>query len=147
MIYLVIMFGGPLWYSTEISSSNPHFERYVKAFKEWEQRNPSGEMTKDGRYPRHPALSNLKPTSMKLVYRMLHLDPTKRITIQEALNDKWVQSIEICNVDGGAGCGTNEIDAGCKNVSRQVVKCGVNRLHQHLPSSSLSKVPFGKDYD
>ena len=144
MIYLVIMFGGPLWYSTEISATNPHFERYVKAFKAWEEINPSGDMTKDGPFPRHPAFHRLKPTSMKLAYRMLHLDPNKRITVQEALDDKWVQSIEICNVDLGIGCTSTQIDAGCKDVSRQVLRCGVHRLHQHLPTTTGK--PFGREY-
>jgi len=144
MIYLVIMFGGPLWYSTEMNN-NPHFERYVKSFQEWQEENPDGEMRIDGTFPRHPALRSLKPSAMKLAYRMLHLDPSKRITIQEALNDKWVQQIETCNVDGNMGCGDRQVDAGCKSACRQVVKAGVHRLHHHLPPQ-FGKT-FGKDYD
>jgi serine/threonine protein kinase len=82
---------------------------------------------------------------MKLIYRMLHLDPSKRITMQEALSDKWVQSIEVCNVDGGRGCEGSEIDAGCKAAAKQVVKAGVHRLHHHLPG--IDAKPFGKGYD
>lgn len=147
-IYMVISFGGPLWYSTE--PSNPHFAKYVQAFRNWETQHPDGIMHKNGTFPRHPAFSNLnKPSAMKLAYRMFHLDPAKRITIQEALNDPWVQGIEVCAVDeapctpgGSPGKG---LDAGCKTACRQATKSGVRRLHHHLPSKI--QMPFGKDYD
>ncbi|KAI5791836.1 kinase-like domain-containing protein [Geopyxis carbonaria] len=144
MIYLVIIFGGPLWYSTE-ANNNPHFERYVKYFREWEDIHPGSEMKKDGTFPRHPVFLNLKPSAMKLAYRMLHLDPAKRITIKEALNDKWVQSIEICNVDAQAEMGDGKVDAGCKAACKQAGRAGVQRLHRHLPPKAGNT--FGKDYD
>lgn len=145
MIYLVIIFSGPLWYSTELTSQNTHFKRYVEVFREWQAQNPSGEMTKDGSYPRHPVFSSLKPAAMKLIYRMLHLDPSKRITIQEALSDRWTQSLEVCNVEIGRGCTAMEVDASCKASSKQVVKAGVHRLHHHLPPN-VGKL-YGRDYD
>ncbi|KAF8248159.1 kinase-like protein [Wilcoxina mikolae CBS 423.85] len=145
MIYMVIVFGGPLWYSTEVSPNNPHFAKYIECFKRWEERNPGADMKRDNSYPRHPVFASLKLSAMKLIYRMLHLDPSKRITVQEALSDKWVQSIEVCNVDGGRGCEGSEIDAGCKAAAKQVVKAGVHRLHHHLPG--IDAKPFGKGYD
>ncbi|KAF8543240.1 kinase-like domain-containing protein [Trichophaea hybrida] len=145
MIYMVIVFGGPLWYSTEVSPNNPHFAKYIECFKRWEERNPVADMKRDNSYPRHPVFASLKPSAMKLIYRMLHLDPSKRITVQEALSDKWIQSIEVCNVDGGRECGGSEIDAGCKAAAKQVVKAGIHRLHHHLPG--IDAKPFGKGYD
>jgi len=145
MIYLVIIFSGPLWYSTELTDNNTHFKRYVEAFRKWEERNPSGEMTKDGPYPRHPVFASMKPAAMKLIYRMLHLDPSKRITIQEALSDRWVQTLEVCNVEIGRGCTAKEVDAGCKSACKQVAKAGVHRLHHHLPPN-VGKL-YGREYD
>jgi serine/threonine protein kinase len=146
MIYLVIIFSGPLWYSTELNSQNVHFKRYVECFKEWQQSNPSGEMTRDGPYPRHPVFFGLKPAAMKLMYRMLHLDPSKRITIQEALSDRWVHSLESCNVDDASEC-DKVVDAGCKAVSKQVAKAGVHRLHNHLPPHTMNVKLLGREYD
>jgi protein-serine/threonine kinase len=146
MIYLVIIFSGPLWYSTELNSQNVHFKRYVECFKEWQQSNPSGEMTRDGPYPRHPVFFGLKPAAMKLMYRMLHLDPSKRITIQDALSDRWVHSLESCNVDDASEC-DKVVDAGCKAASKQVAKAGVHRLHNHLPPHTTNVKLLGREYD
>lgn len=146
MIYMVIVFGGPLWYSTEHSRDNPNFARYLDCFRKWEEQNPGADMKRDNSYPKHNVFSSLKLSAMKLMYRMLHLDPTKRITMQEALADNWVQSIEVCNVDRGGGCGAwGGIDAGCKTAAKQVLKAGVHRLHHHLPGTDAK--PFGKGYD
>lgn len=60
------------------------------------------------------------------------------------MNDKWVQSIEICNVDEQQSLGNSEVDAGCKAACRQAGKAGVRRLHHHLPVKAGT--PFGKDY-
>ncbi|KAI5795909.1 kinase-like domain-containing protein [Pyronema domesticum] len=145
MIYMCIFFGGPLWYSTE--SKSDHFNKYIQCFKKWEELHPNADMKKDNSYPRHPVFSQLKPSVMKLMYRMMHIDPEKRITIQEAIEDPWVKGIEVCNVDDGRHCASSSsIDAGCKEVSKQVAKAGVNRLHHHLPTAELPKLA-GKAYE
>ncbi|TGZ78247.1 Pkinase-domain-containing protein [Ascodesmis nigricans] len=148
-IFFVIQLGGPLWYSTEPTSEQ--FVKYVKCFRAWEKDHPDGEMTKSGTFPRHPAFQTLnKIAARKLVYRMLHLNPDKRITIHEALNDPWVQGIEVCAVDPPAGCpaGTfpQAVDAGCKGACKQATKSGVRRLHHHLPPR-IDKLYFGKEFD
>ena len=146
MIYFVIVFSGPLWYSTAREPANKQFLHYITCFEEWQKKNPSGEMTRDGPYPRHPVFALLKPSAKKLMYRMLHLDPKKRITIQDALDDKWIQSIEVCCVsDETSGCVDGKLDAGCKSASRQVARAGVHRLHHHLPPASLKL--YGREYD
>lgn len=145
MIYFVIIFGGPLWYSTE-STNNPHFDRYIEHFNKWLAKNPDGELRREGRFPRHPVFYNLKPSAMKLTYRMMHLDPAKRITIKEALEDPWVQQIEICNVDDELMRGDSEVDAGSKTAIRQASKAGIRRLHHHLPPKANGQSPFGREY-
>ncbi|KAH0604730.1 uncharacterized protein H6S33_006398 [Morchella sextelata] len=142
MVYFVLAFGGPLWHKANVSDS-PQYGKYVESFEKWTVRHPDAEMTKDGTYPRHYVLASLKPATKRLLFQMMHLDPTKRITIQEALADRWVQSIECCNVDDHNDPLFKHVDAGSKSACKQAGKVGVHRLHVHLPPQTGT--PFGRE--
>ncbi|RPB10489.1 Pkinase-domain-containing protein [Morchella conica CCBAS932] len=142
MVYFVLAFGGPLWHKANVNDS-PQYGKYVESFEKWTARHPDAEMTKDGTYPRHYVLASLKPATKRLLFQMMHLDPTKRITIQEALADRWVQSIECCNVDDHNDPLFKHVDAGSKSACKQAGKVGVHRLHVHLPIQTGT--PFGRE--
>jgi protein-serine/threonine kinase len=141
MVYVVLIFGGPLWHKA--STSEPQYAKFVECFNRWLERNPSGEITKEGEYPRFFPFGQLKTPTKRILYQMFHLDPSKRITIQEALSDRWVQSIECCNVDEHTDQNANQVDACSKSACKQAGKVGVHRLHLHLPIQTGST--FGRE--
>jgi protein-serine/threonine kinase len=145
MINFVITYGGPLWYKAENTTENPNFQKYVNSFKTWWAAHPDGEMTKGGEYPHYRPFDMLAGGARKLMYRMMHLDPSKRCTIQEALADKWVQSIECCMVDKHNDFNERKVDASCKGACNRANSVGVHRMHQHLPIHMGT--PFGRGYD
>ncbi|RPB05224.1 kinase-like protein [Choiromyces venosus 120613-1] len=143
MVFFVLSFGGPLWKNANATES-PHYVKYLECFNRWLERNPSGEMTKDGDYPKFFPFCQFKPATKRLLYRMMHLDPSKRITAQEALADRWAQGIECCNVDDHTDPNVKQVDAGSRSACKQAGKVGVHRLHVHLPIQTATT--FGREY-
>ncbi|PWW74113.1 Pkinase-domain-containing protein [Tuber magnatum] len=143
MVFFVLSFGGPLWNKANVADS-PQYVKYVECFNKWLARNLSGEMAKDGDYPKFVPFCQFKPATKRLLYRMMHLDPSKRITSQEALADRWVQSIECCNVDDHTDPNVKQVDAGSKSACKQAGRVGVHRLHVHLPIHTGTT--FGREY-
>ena len=87
-----------------------------------------------------PVFSTLtKPVLRSLLLRMMHPDPVKRISIQDAVKDRWVKQIDCCCADE-YGKELGAIDAtsntSCKLASKMVIK----KCHHHLPQKE-SKVP------
>lgn len=75
-------------------SSDPTFSAYTAAY----QPNPNtigGSMP--GPHPTPPPLNNLVPRECRNVIKhMLDPDPKTRWTIDEALKDKWLESVKVC---------------------------------------------------
>ena len=75
-------------------SSDPTFSAYTAAYSP----NPNtigGSMP--GPHPTPPPLNNLVPRECRNVIKhMLDPDPKTRWTIDEALKDKWMESINVC---------------------------------------------------
>lgn len=138
----MLQFGGPLWY--DCTDNSPQFASYVEHFNKWLLTHPDGDMSATPEFPSHPIFKKLRFSARKLIYRMMHLDPSKRITIEEALNDPWVKSLEVCN-PGDEQSEEQVMDASCKTSAVQADKMGVHRLHMHLPLR-LGRT-FGRDYD
>lgn len=66
--------------------------------------------------------------------RMLHPDPSKRITIHDALNDRWVKSIESCCKDPKELENVvTSIDVADKGSSKLAGKMIIQKMHNHLP--------------
>ncbi len=59
--------------------------------------------------------------------KMLHPDPDRRCTIKDALNDRWVRTIECCSREGA------EPVPGIIDVSKTGCKMKVQPRHDHLP--------------
>lgn len=71
----------------------------------------------------------------RLLLRMLHPDPNKRITIHEALNDRWLKSsVECCVRDSSETENVvTSIDVADKDSARLAGKMIVQKMHNHLP--------------
>jgi hypothetical protein len=60
------------------------------------------------------------PAIKRLMLKMLYPSPDRRISIQDAISDRWVKTVDCCSVED-YGTKENAIDAaGRKSVSWQI---------------------------
>lgn len=72
-------------------STDSSFSAYLHAY------HPKHALAEGERHPTPPPLNNLAPRECRTVIKhMLDPDPRTRWSIDEALKDKWLQSIELC---------------------------------------------------
>lgn len=97
MVCLAIFFKGTLW-----SSPDPNDRSYAQFVEGWEKftKETTGEVSCSNLPSCGGGFDFLPNKPLKrLIFRMLNPDPAKRITIHEALNDRWVKGIECCCPD------------------------------------------------
>lgn len=97
MVCLAIFFKGTLW-----SSPDPNDPPYARFLEGWEKfsKETTGEISCSNMPSCGEGFDFIPKKPLKrLIFRMLNPDPTKRITINEALNDRWVKGIECCCPD------------------------------------------------
>lgn len=108
---------------------------------EFLQQKQDGMIT-DTEYPLcGPIFSALPKESLRrLVLRMLHPDPEKRISIHDILSDRWMNRIECCCPDPkDMGKTVNSIDAAGKGSGKLAVQMRVHKVHNHLPPEKREK--------
>lgn len=144
IIFFVLMYGGFPW--TKATLDTPMYLDFVNRYNQWlDEHNDTDRVAEDGYdVPATRSFSKFKKPQQRLMYRMTHPDPTKRITIQQAIDDKWVQSIECCTLDEHQDYSPGVIDATAKDACRTAGKCGVKKMHNHLPPPKRS-LP-GREY-
>lgn len=72
-----------------------------------------------------------KPVLRRLLLRMLHPNPAERLTIDGALNDRWVRSIECCCLDPEYLPRTLEYSDAMRTDSQ--IACQTTLKHNHFP--------------
>ncbi|KAI9883207.1 MAG: hypothetical protein M1823_005033 [Watsoniomyces obsoletus] len=153
LAYITMRFRGSPWPSAD--RSYPQHEKFLKGWEAFYEKHPDRLITDDSGLPRCGELFiNIEPVALRrLILRMMHPMPEKRIGIHDALNDRWVKTIECCspeeyedgggNVNGGGAGG----GGGGGNVTRVAtfdvcdkrsckkagMKGGIRKLHNHLP--------------
>ena len=149
IIMLCMCVGGYTWNRAERGTGNAHFDNHCSAYDRWMSKHPEAEgIISENSYPRVKLLDlAVNPPALKrILLQMLNPDPTKRITIQEVLQNRFVKNIECCqlpNYDDPALV----IDATKKNgnIGNKIF------CHSHLPpktkgTHSLGKMPGQAGY-
>lgn len=97
MVCLALFFKGTPWRSADLKERP--YAQFVEGWEKFE-RETSGEITCSNLPWCGEAFDFIPKKPLKrLIFRMANPDPAKRITIHEALNDRWVQGIECCCPD------------------------------------------------
>ncbi|KAH4213364.1 hypothetical protein HBI95_026400 [Parastagonospora nodorum] len=97
VVYLTMTFGGCPW-----QAAKPEFEYYARFKKGWDQwlvEHPDGEIVDgpDGHPKCGKLFSLIEPPSIKrLVLKMLHPIPSKRITIRDVMRSACIRNINCC---------------------------------------------------
>jgi protein-serine/threonine kinase len=97
VVYLTMTFGGCPW-----QAAKPEFEYYARFKKGWDQwlvQHPDGEIVDgpDGHPKCGKLFSLIEPPSIKrLILKMLHPIPSKRITIRDVMRTACIRNINCC---------------------------------------------------
>ncbi len=128
-------FRGSPWPAAE--RTYPQHDKFMRGWEVFMAQNPDGLITDDRCLPKCGELfASLDPIALRrLILRMMHPVPEKRISIADALNDRWVKAIECCgrDEDDGADANRTTIDATDRRSCKRNAKCGFRKMHNHLP--------------
>ena len=146
MIHMV--FGGAIWQRAE--PGHEHYDKLVAGWAKWQKKNPEADATiSENNYPRCAALDfGISPPALRrIIMQMLNPDPSKRVTITEVANNRWIKGIECCQME------SYDDPALLIDASRKDSQGGLKKIfcHSHLPpktmgSHSLGKMPGSAGY-
>jgi protein-serine/threonine kinase len=133
IVFLTMWHGGTPWPAAE--RKHPFYEKFASGWDKFFAEHPDGLVTDDAHPKVGPIISTLPSPGMKrLLLQMLHLDPEKRISIQQAINDRWVKTIDCCCLDEERVKNkVGAIDAAGKKGCLMAKKMVVKKCHNHLP--------------
>lgn len=130
--YVTMQFGGPPWHSAK--EDQPNYARFLDGWERWLTEHPDGEIkNEEGGWPKCGSLfSNVDPPPLRrLLLKMLHPDPEKRITVREVLTGSFLKGTECCSPESyedKVDCGF-DASKGMKGLS----KANVLPKHNHIP--------------
>ena len=132
ILYVTLCRIGNPWQSASKSEVNyAIFLEGWQAFLEQFQDSPIDENT----YPQCGAIFNALPSQSqrRCILKMLHPDPNKRCSIQDALNDRWVRGIDCCSPEAIGATLSNGIDVSKMECHKVAARMKVQAKHDHLP--------------
>lgn len=132
--------GNP-WPAADKNHPHENFSKFLAGWEKFSTTHPDG-LIIDTELPScGPVFSNLtKPVLKSLLLRMMHPDPIKRISIQDAVKDRWVKQIDCCCADEYGTETLGAIDATSKTSCKLASKMIIKKCHHHLPQKE-SKIP------
>ncbi|KAK2592645.1 hypothetical protein QQS21_009644 [Conoideocrella luteorostrata] len=148
MIYLT--FGGAIWSRAE--RGNLHYDKLVKGWEKWYGKHPECDACiTDTDYPNCYAMDvGVNPPALRrILLQMLNPDPSKRITMADVVNNRWMKNVECCQLesydDQAQLIDATKKDGGNKGSAKKIF------CHSHLPpkpsgSHSLGKMPGQPGY-
>ncbi|KAK2750423.1 hypothetical protein FQN57_003903 [Myotisia sp. PD_48] len=135
IVYLTLHFRGNIWPAAEKKHLN--YAKFSDGWTRWLSNNPDREICEEEKLPScGAAFKLLNNSSLKrLLLRMLHPEPAKRITIHDILADRYFKIIECCSPDPSRDRSkiVQSIDAAGKGSCRMANKMVVQKIHHHFP--------------
>lgn len=151
VVMLHLIFGGALWTKAELNKGQEQYEGIVTGWTKWNNKHPDGGVITETDYPHVKAFDYMvnPPALRRLLIGMLNPDPARRTTIAEAAGNRWMKTVECCQVDSFEDP-TAIIDATKKGSCRS--KSSKVAVHNHLPEKShplhhLVRLPGSTDMD
>ncbi|KAK7754566.1 hypothetical protein SLS62_003348 [Diatrype stigma] len=131
IVLIYLTFSACLWEKAEVGSSMS-FDQLVSGWTKLEAKRVEDPEGLRDAYPKIAAFEfALRPASLKrLVLQMLHPDAKKRITMNEVVNNRWMKTVECCQLESYEDP-TMFIDASKKNAMQSAT--GKIFCHNHLP--------------
>jgi protein-serine/threonine kinase len=131
ILYLTLFHGGNVWQKAD--RSDPQYQKFAEGWDEFLAKFPDIPVDENN-YPNCGHFISALPNAgqRRLILKMLHPIPERRITAREALKDRVVKNIECCVVeeDPDAPMG---IDFASKEGCKMAAKMRVQKKHNHQP--------------
>ncbi|CAO2652198.1 Nn.00g004810.m01.CDS01 [Neocucurbitaria sp. VM-36] len=138
IVYLTMTFGGCPWQAAKTEFE--YYARFKKGWNQWLEEHPDGQIVDgpDGHPKCGKLFSLIEPPSIKrLILKMLHPIPSKRIMIREVLKTACIKNIGCCcpeTYDDPKVC----FDA--SKASSAKIAATKKYLHHHIPPKPENKV-------
>lgn len=136
MVYIHMTYGGSPW--TQAASGQPQYDTFLNGWNKFLAKHPDGLLIDGpGGVPTCGPIFNAErfgsPAMKRLILKMLHPIPEKRITIHEVLVGPTVRSIECCSPESyeNSTCCVDAKSGKKKNADGKVATKKV--LHNHVP--------------
>jgi len=145
IVCLALNFRGMPWECAD--TKDPNYAKFIAGWDDFMKTKPDGIVT-ETQYPSCGKIFSIlyKEALRRLLLRMLHPDPEKRITIHEALNDRWVKTIECCCPEPNElSKAVTSIDAAGKGSCKLAGKMVVQKMHNHVPPEKKRMPPHRFD--
>jgi protein-serine/threonine kinase len=141
MIYLI--FGGAIWHRAE-PGTNKVYDNLCRGWDRWYSKHPDPDACiTDSDYPHCEAMDIAvsPPALRRLMLQMLNPDPSKRIGINEVINNRWMKNVECCQLESYDDP-AKFIDASKKDATWN----GPKKIfcHTHIPPKSTGSHSLGK---
>lgn len=138
IIMVNLIFGGNLW--SKASPKDPNYLPLLKGWDDWDEKHLDAvEPPSEGDYPHVLAFDRcIKPPALRrLLLRMLNPDPSKRVTMADVVNNRWLRNVECCQLESYED--PPPIDASKKDA----MMAGSRKIfcHNHLPPAPTSGAP------
>ncbi|KAL1604925.1 hypothetical protein SLS60_004466 [Paraconiothyrium brasiliense] len=135
IVYLTMTFGGCPWQAAK--PDFPYYARYKKGWDEWLPNHPHEDITPDNHPKCGKLFSLINPPPLKrMMLKMLHPNPDKRITIREILDTPVIKNIACCCPESYEDP-KYVIDA---SKSRRAAPPPKKYLHHHIPPKPEHKI-------
>lgn len=145
VVLLTMHYGGNPWPAAD--RSQPLYARFASGWDKFLASHPDGVVDSDGVNGTPscgPLMLNLGKRGLRsLVLRMMHPNPEKRISIHDAIGDRWVKNVDCCSLEEYPSGHEKTIDAAGSGSCKLAGKLSVKMMHHHLPPTK-SKVPVHK---
>lgn len=132
IVFLTMTCGGCPWQAAKPEYQN--YARFKKGWDHWLPNHPDGLIkdAPDGAPKCGPLFKSLEPPAIKrLMLKMLHPIPDKRVTIREVMTSPYVRGIECCCPESfeDQTCGIDVSKKSSKAASKMIVQ----KKHHHIP--------------
>src|SRR5436190_12074994 len=100
IVMLHVIFGGALWPRAE-AGQNRIYDSLVRGWTKWESTHSAQSCISEGDYPHIAAFDQMvnPPALRRILVGMLHPNPTKRCSIENVANNRWLKNVDCCQVD------------------------------------------------
>lgn len=136
ILYLTLCLNGQPWQST--SKNELNYRIFMEGWEAFLDRSPDGPIDENS-YPLcGPIFTQLTSNGQRrCILRMLHPDPNKRCTINDALHDRWVKKVECCSPDldqaSSDSSASSAIDVAVEGSCALMKKMKIQAKHNHTP--------------
>ena len=131
ILFLTLFHGGNVWQKAD--RSDVQYRRFAEGWDEFLAKFPDLPVDENNSPNCGQVISALPHAGKRrLILKMLHPIPERRITIQEALKDRSVRNIECCVAEEGPDAAAG-IDFASKEACKIAAKMKVQKKHNHHP--------------